>query len=118
MRFFLRVSAFALTGFGLLCPGTSVNAAQKQGKYRLARVRVLVPAGAHLTINGETTEQKRDSRSFITPPLEKRKTYTYTFKAEFQRGNKTITVSRKVRLRAGQNRVVSLRLGEPARRFE
>jgi uncharacterized protein (TIGR03000 family) len=118
MRIILGVSAFALTGFGLLCPGTSVKAAEKQGKYRPARVRVLVPAGTHLTINGKTTEQNRESRHFITPPLQKGKTYSYTFKAEFPRGNKTITLSRKVRLRAGQDRVVSLRVGEPSRRFE
>jgi uncharacterized protein (TIGR03000 family) len=79
-------------------------------------VRVFVPAGAHLTINGKDTEQKRGSRRFITLHLKKGKRYSYTLKAEFTRGKKTVAVSQKVRLRAGQNRVVSLRLGENSRR--
>jgi uncharacterized protein (TIGR03000 family) len=93
MRSLLVASAFALTGFGLLWPESSVSAAEKQGKGRPAIVLVLVPARAHLTINGKDNEQKRGRRSFITPPLEKGKGYSYTFKADFTRGKKTVTVS-------------------------
>ena len=109
MRSLLLVPAFALTFMGLLWPGPAVSAAQKEDKTRRAKVRVLLPDGAKLTINGNAPK-KSTSRRFITRPLETGKTYHYTFKAEFTRGNLTVTVARKVALRAGQNKVVSLRL--------
>jgi uncharacterized protein (TIGR03000 family) len=68
-----------------------------------------MPHGARLTINGKAAE-KRSTRHFVTPPLEKGQKFNYVFKAEFTRGNKTVTIARKVTLRGGQNKVVSLRL--------
>jgi uncharacterized protein (TIGR03000 family) len=114
----LIITAFALTTLGLLGPGPSLFAAEKQARARRATVRVLVPAGATLTINDKATLQHKGSRRFITPPLEKGKGYTYTFKAEFKYGKKSISVARTVKLRAGQKRVISLRLADLSRRGE
>ncbi len=114
MRFFV-VTGFALASLGLLWPERSFFAAENQAKARRAMVRVLVPAGARLTINGKPA-RKATARRFVTHPLERGRTYTYTFKAEFVRGHKSVTVARTIKLRAGQKKVVSLRpRGESSR---
>jgi uncharacterized protein (TIGR03000 family) len=94
-----------------------VFSAEKQAKARRATVRVIVPAGARLTINGKATQQKGGSRRFITRRLHSGKKHAFIFKAEFKRGHKTVTVSRKVRLRAGQSRVISLGSPEVSSRY-
>jgi uncharacterized protein (TIGR03000 family) len=67
-----------------------------------------LPADAKLTIDGAATQSTSAERSFITPPLEQGKTFHYTFRAEFVRGAKTITVTEQVPVRAGRESVVSL----------
>jgi uncharacterized protein (TIGR03000 family) len=59
-------------------------------------------------VNGKVPENPK-KRRFVTPALEKGKPYNYTFEAKFTRGQKSITVRRKVSVRAGQKKVVSLR---------
>jgi uncharacterized protein (TIGR03000 family) len=115
MRFFI-VSTFVLTSLGLLWPEASLFAAEKQAKARRATVRVFAPAGARLTINGKLAK-KATARLFVTHPLEHGKTYSYTFKAEFVRGHKSVSIAHTVKLRAGQKKVVSLRLQGTSRRY-
>jgi uncharacterized protein (TIGR03000 family) len=100
--------ACALTFLGLLGPGFGWAASENQPRARRASVRVLLPAGAQLTINGKVPENPKNRR-FVTPPLEQGQTYTYTFQAKYSRGQKSITIRRKVTLRPGQKKVVSLR---------
>ncbi len=111
MRSILLVSVAALTA-GFLLHGCMPEAecSEKQAGALPASVRILLPnSHAKLTINGKVIPAKKGSRRFVTPPLEKSKNYTYTFQAEFVRGHKTMTIGRKVKLHAGQKKVVSLR---------
>src|SRR5262249_26187472 len=108
MRFVFMMSACALSVLGLLGRGPTTVAAEKRGSARRATVRVLLPAGARLTVDGKKVPESQQNHRFATPPLEKGKKYTYAFQAKYTRGQKTISVRRKVTLRAGQNKVVSL----------
>jgi uncharacterized protein (TIGR03000 family) len=112
----LIITVFAVSTLGLLWPEPSVFAAEKQTKARRASVRVVAPTGARLTINGKPTK-KATARRFVTRPLEQGKTYSYSFKAEFVRGSKTVTIARTVKLRAGQKKVVSLGRQGASRRY-
>jgi uncharacterized protein (TIGR03000 family) len=84
-----------------------------------ATIRVRLPADARLTIDGAATRSTTADRWFITPPLEQGKTFHYTLRAEFVRGDQTITVTEQVPVRAGREAMVSLNypevVGRPAR---
>ncbi len=83
-----------------------ISAAPPEG--RPANIRVSVPTEASLTIDGRPTSSTSAIRRFVTPPLEEGKAYVYTMRAEFTRDGSTVTVERKVSVRAGQEIVVSL----------
>ena len=76
-----------------------------------ATIVVHLPADAKLTIDGAPTKSTSSERSFITPPLEVGKAFSYTFEAQFVRGNQTIRVTEEVPIRAGANKVITL--GQP-----
>ena len=78
---------------------------------RPATIVVHLPADARLTIDGAPTKATSAQRSFITPPLEAGKTFSYTFEAQFVRGNQSIRVTEEVPIRAGAK--VALTLGQP-----
>ena len=73
-----------------------------------ATVVVTLPADAKLTIDGNATKSTSGVRSFVSPPLRPGKEYSYTFKAEFVRQGKTITVTQEVPVWAGRQTDVSL----------
>jgi uncharacterized protein (TIGR03000 family) len=77
-----------------------------------ATIVVRLPADAKLTIDGNPTRATSALRRFITPPLEQGRPFHYTVKAEFSRGGKTVTVRKRIAVRAGRDTVVSL--GPPA----
>jgi uncharacterized protein (TIGR03000 family) len=84
---------------------------------RPATVVVRLPADARLTIDGHATRSTSAMRWFETPPLPEGKDYVYTFRAEFHRGDETVTVSKDVTVRAGRETVVSLGLPGTAPAF-
>jgi uncharacterized protein (TIGR03000 family) len=73
-----------------------------------ATVRVTLPADAKLTIDGHPTKSTWSERLFISPPLEPGKDFHYTLKAQFVRGEKTITVEQTIVVRASGETTVSL----------
>jgi uncharacterized protein (TIGR03000 family) len=73
-----------------------------------ATIVVTLPADARLTVDGRATTSTSGLRTFVTPPLRPGKKYSYTFKAELVRQGQTITVARKVPVRAGRQTAVSL----------
>ncbi len=73
-----------------------------------AILRVALPADAVLAIDGEPTKSMLADRVFVTPPLETGKDFHYTLRAAFVRGDQTVTVERRVAVRAGRETVVSL----------
>lgn len=73
-----------------------------------SRITVLVPEKGHketvLTISGSATEQEGPERKFMTPPLDKGSTYTYTFQAVVEPNNYTvITRTKAVTFKAGDD---------------
>jgi uncharacterized protein (TIGR03000 family) len=76
----------------------------------VAQIVVSVPADASVTVDGKATVSTSTVRTFETPTLTSDKTYSYTFKAEFSREGKTVTVSKKVTVKAGK--IVNLDLNQ------
>jgi uncharacterized protein (TIGR03000 family) len=76
-----------------------------------ATIIVHLPGDAKLTIDGAPTRSTSAERSFITPPLEVGKTFSYTLQAQFVRGDQTISVTKEIAVRAGENAFISL--GQP-----
>ncbi len=116
MRSGLQIGAVILAVV-LQWPLPPAGGAEKQTQGQRAKVRVLLPAKAKLIVNGKPTRAKAAVRRFITHPLERGKKYTYTFKAEITRGDETATVARTVTLRAGEKKVLSLRLPGSSSRY-
>ncbi len=105
MRAIIVIAALS-AGTSWLAP---FAAAQKTPAAAPARLNVTLPAGATLTIDGQPMQASNSvHRYFVTPPLEHGHYYYYNLKASFVRNGKTITVEKKVRVRAGRRSVVSL----------
>ena len=104
----LLVSAFLGIGLvGLMPRPLPADSPQAQP----ATIVVQLPADAKLTIDGAPTKSTSSERSFVSPPLEAGKAFSYTFEAQFVRGNQTIRVAEEVPIRAGANVVITL--GQP-----
>jgi uncharacterized protein (TIGR03000 family) len=88
-------------------PPADKPAADKQ----TATLRVLLPQDdATLTIEDKPTKQTGSERSFVSPPLEPGKSYTYTLVAKWMPNNyTTFTRKRTVPVKAGANVEVDLR---------
>ncbi len=72
-----------------------------------AWVRVRLPAGARLTIDGQPTRSPGEVRWFISPPLEPGRRYVYVLRAEVVRDGKTVSEAREVPVRAGEESEVT-----------
>lgn len=81
----------------------------KEGRLNApAKLIVSIPAGAKLTINDAATKSTSARRVFVSPTLNAGKTYVYTLTAKIDVDGKTVTVSKKVDVRAGKTSTVSL----------
>jgi uncharacterized protein (TIGR03000 family) len=107
MQSLLWFPLFAAIAVGMR--GGEPAAAQSQP----ATIVVQLPADAKLTVDDQVTKSTSATRRFLSPPLQAGKTFQYTFKAEFKRGGKTITISEKVNVRGGQETSVVLDYPEP-----
>jgi uncharacterized protein (TIGR03000 family) len=67
-----------------------------------AVIVVSLPADARLTVDDTPTRSTSSVRTLISPPLQPGKAFTYTLKAEINRGNGPITETREVTVRAGE----------------
>lgn len=76
---------------------------QAPDQERRATVIISVHSDAKLTVDGKPTRQKGARRTFVSPPLEAGKKYTYTFVAEWMPRNnyETYKVTRKATVQAG-----------------
>jgi len=73
-----------------------------------ATITVTLPANAKLSIDGMATTSTSTRRTFVSPALERGKTYSYTLEASVTRSGKPVTWSQKVSVRAGQESRVNL----------
>src|SRR5438552_1382848 len=104
------IFTWALVGLASLA---TINPAGAQSALRAQPVylRVLLPqADAQLRIEDRPTQQTGTSRLFVSPPLEPGQTFAYTLTAVWEPNNyTTITRTRRVLVRAGQEAEVDLR---------
>jgi uncharacterized protein (TIGR03000 family) len=71
---------------------------------------VILPADATLTANDKATSTTSDRREFVTPALERGKTYSYTLKMTVERDGRTIEEAKKIVVRAGELTKVNFEL--------
>ena len=79
-----------------------------------ATIRVDLPENARLTFDGESTVSTGTQRVFISPPLARGREFSYTLRSELRRGDKIVSVSKKITVRAGEETRVDLRMGYAA----
>lgn len=72
-----------------------------------ATIVVTLPADAKLSIDDMATSSTSATRVFVSPTLPAGKDFTYVLKAEVTREGKTMTTSKVVTVRAGQESRVS-----------
>jgi uncharacterized protein (TIGR03000 family) len=85
-------------------PGYVANPAPSGGAP--ARVIVKLPEDARLFVDSAACPLTSTRRAFQTPELPPGKDYVYTIKAEVSRDGRTVTASKRVTVRAGQDSVV------------
>jgi uncharacterized protein (TIGR03000 family) len=73
-----------------------------------ATLIVSLPADAKLTVEGQATRGTSGTRVFVSPPLAANANYFYTLKGELTRDAQTVSVTKQVRVRAGQESRVTL----------
>jgi uncharacterized protein (TIGR03000 family) len=73
-----------------------------------ATIVVSLPADARLTIDDRPTTSKSELRTFVSPALPVGNDYSYTLKAEIVRDGQTLTATKQVSVRAGQESRVAL----------
>jgi len=78
-----------------------------------ATIIVHLPANARLTIDGEATQSASATRTFVSPPLEAGKTYTYTLRGEMNRDGRQMNATKTGEVRAGGVSEVTLNFSAP-----
>jgi uncharacterized protein (TIGR03000 family) len=73
-----------------------------------ANLRIRLPAGARLTVDGQETKQTGSVRRFISPPLTPDKNYRYTFQWTYRKDGKAVARTRIVYVHAGESKEVDL----------
>jgi uncharacterized protein (TIGR03000 family) len=72
-----------------------------------ATIVVRLPADATLTVDDAATRSTGSLRTFVSPPLDSGKEYSYTLRAEEMRDGKKAVRKRDVKVRAGQTSEVN-----------
>jgi len=71
-----------------------------------AQVVIKAPAEVRVLVNGQPTQRDRIETTFSTPELLVGQVYSYEFTAEVLRDGQTVSQTRKVQVRAGEQTVV------------
>jgi uncharacterized protein (TIGR03000 family) len=79
-----------------------------------AKVIVQLPTDAKLFVDGNPVKVNGEQQTFRTPALERGQAYYYEVRAEVVREGKTVTESKRVIVRAGEDARVSFLLIEAA----
>lgn len=75
----------------------------KRREARRAHLEVNVPEHADLWLQNQKMSQTGAARGFHSPPLESGRGYTYQIRVRWKEQGKTITRSRKIKVRAGEH---------------
>jgi uncharacterized protein (TIGR03000 family) len=77
-----------------------------------ASLRVILPApDAKVWVEGQETRQRGTDRVFISPPLERGKSYNYTVKAQWNQDGRQVERQKTVPVQAGRQAVANFRQG-------
>jgi uncharacterized protein (TIGR03000 family) len=68
-----------------------------------AQIDLRVPADAQIWFDGEKTAQAGTLRHFVSPPLTSGKEYLYEVRATWKEGEREVTESRHLSIRAGSH---------------
>jgi uncharacterized protein (TIGR03000 family) len=75
-------------------------------------LRVIVPdANAKVWVEGQETRQRGTDRLFLSPPLERGKSYNYTVKVQFNQDGREVTREQTVPVQAGKQAVANFGQG-------
>jgi uncharacterized protein (TIGR03000 family) len=96
--------------FAVNPPDLVMDASARAAKRAPATIRVSLPADAKLTFDGQATCSSSANRLFITPLLEKGKTFRYSLNAEIVRAGQTVAVQQDIQVQAGQETFVNLQV--------
>jgi uncharacterized protein (TIGR03000 family) len=101
----------SLGWFSLACVCLAVTAApaSAQDEGQRATLRVLLPADAKLVVDGQETKQTGSQRRFYSPPLKPGASYHYTFEWTYRKNGDTVKRTKKILVRAGDDKEVDLR---------
>jgi uncharacterized protein (TIGR03000 family) len=77
-----------------------------------ATIIVELPADARLLVDGQATVSTSSVRVLSSPSLQAGKDFQYTLKADVTRNGKTVSTTRTVKVRAGEETRVTLQLPE------
>jgi uncharacterized protein (TIGR03000 family) len=69
---------------------------------------VNLPADAKLKVDGQATTSTSATRTFYSPPIKTGQDYCYTLVAEVTRDGQTQSVTKQVKVRAGEETRVTL----------
>jgi uncharacterized protein (TIGR03000 family) len=105
----LLLPVLVLLGLGLLAPAAPALSQESTTKSEPAKLQVILPADAKLSVDGTATKQKGEVRKFISPPLPAGKKFVYTLKATWMEEGKEVTREKVTRIEAGQEVVVNLK---------
>jgi uncharacterized protein (TIGR03000 family) len=100
-----RTSVLGLAGLALLF---LVGLARSQEATQPAYLRVRVPAGAELLVDGTRTKQAGPERLFESPPLPVGRKFVYSLKATWKESGKDVVREMDVRVEAGRETVADL----------
>ncbi len=106
-----RLRALALSSLAVvtLLRGPSTVEAQVTPQAEAAKIKVFLPAGAVLHVDGSLTQATGEIRNFVSPPLVPGKRFLYTLRATWKEGGKEIERERVVRVESGQESTVDFR---------
>jgi len=107
----LRTRALALAGLAalFLTFGSVAALAQEATKTQPIQLRVYVPAGAALEIEGTKTKATGEVRRFVSPPVAVGKTYIYLLKAIWKEQGQDVVRTEEIRVQPGKEVIVDLR---------
>jgi uncharacterized protein (TIGR03000 family) len=84
-------------------------AGAQAGEKKIATIKLLVPAPATVTVDGQATTSTGETRLYETPPLAPGKTFSYELKATWEESGYKIVRMAEARVEAGKETVIDLR---------
>jgi uncharacterized protein (TIGR03000 family) len=107
MRPILFLFLAGCTAVAWLAP--ALRAQQPPSDDRPAYLKVYIPAGARLLVEGTPTKQTGELRRFESPPLTAGRNYVYSLKAIWTANGKEVSKEQQARVQAGNETTVDFR---------